>query len=71
MIRNLGQSDRILRLVAGVVVAALAWIYGGGWPVLGPILWIVAAVLILTAAFATCPAYRLLGLSTCPLKKTR
>ena len=41
----------------------------GGWPVLGPVLWVVATILILTAAFATCPAYRLFGLSTCPLKK--
>lgn len=69
MIRNLGQSDRILRLVAGIVAAIIAWFYGGGWPVLGPVLWVVAAILILTAALATCPAYRLFGLSTCPLNK--
>ena len=69
MIKNLGQPDRILRLVAGIVAAVIAWLYGGGWPVLGPVLWVVAAVLILTAALATCPAYRLFGLSTCPLKK--
>lgn len=69
MIKNLGQPDRILRLVAGIVAAVIASLYGGGWPVLGPVLWVVAAVLILTAALATCPAYRLFGLSTCPLKK--
>lgn len=69
MIKNLGQADRILRLVAGVVAAVIAWIHGGTWPVLGPVLWIVAAVMILTAAFASCPAYRLFGLSSCPLKK--
>lgn len=69
MIKNLGPTDRILRLLAGVVVAAIAWLYGGGWPVLGPVLWIVAAVMMLSAAFATCPAYRLFGLSTCPLKR--
>ncbi|KGJ05198.1 Protein of unknown function [Paracoccus halophilus] len=69
MSRNLGQTDRILRLVAGLIIAAVAWLYGGGWPILGPVLWLVAAVLVLTAGFATCPAYRLLGLSSCPLKK--
>ncbi|WP_323009545.1 DUF2892 domain-containing protein [Paracoccus sp. (in: a-proteobacteria)] len=69
MLKNVGSVDRILRLVAGIVVAAIAWVWGGGWPVLGPVLWVVAAVMILTAAFATCPAYRLFGLSTCPLKK--
>ena len=53
MIRNLGQTDRILRLIAGLVIAAIAWAYGAGWPVLGPVLWVVAAVLLLTAAFAT------------------
>ena len=69
MLKNLGQTDRILRLAAGIVIAAISWFYGANWPILGPVLWIVAAVLLLTAAFATCPAYRLVGLSTCPLKK--
>lgn len=69
MLKNVGPVDRILRLVAGVVLAVIAGTHGGGWPVLGPVLWIVAVVLLLTAAFATCPAYRLFGLSTCPLQK--
>lgn len=69
MLKNVGAADRILRLVAAVVLAGIAGTRGGGWPVLGPVLWIVAAVLLLTAAFATCPAYRLFGLSTCPLQK--
>lgn len=69
MIKNLGQTDRLLRLIGGIVVAIIAWIYGGGWPILGPVLWIVAVVMVLTAAMGSCPAYRLFGLSTCPLKK--
>ena len=69
MIKNLGQTDRLLRLVAGIVVAAIAWLYGAGWPILGPVLWVVAAVLVVTAALATCPAYRLIGLSTCTLNR--
>lgn len=67
MVRNLGTSDRILRLGAGVAVITGFW--GGSWPVLGPVLWAVAAVALLSAAFATCPAYRLFGLSSCPLQK--
>ena len=69
MIRNLGQTTRILRLIAGIAVALIAWTFGSGWPVFGPILWIMATMLMLTAAFATCPAYRLFGCSSCPLKK--
>lgn len=69
MIKNLGQTDRLLRLVAGIVVAVVAWGPGGTWPVLGPLLWLVAVVLVLTAAVSFCPAYRLFGLSTCPVKK--
>ncbi|WP_151719846.1 YgaP family membrane protein [Gemmobacter serpentinus] len=69
MCRNLGSFDRILRLVVGLATALLAWTWGAGWPVLGPVLWVIAVILILTAAAGRCPAYRLFGLSTCPMKK--
>ncbi|MFD1200193.1 DUF2892 domain-containing protein [Brucella gallinifaecis] len=69
MIKNIGQTERILRLIAGIAVAVIAWFYGGDGALLGYILWIIAAVLVLTSLFAVCPAYRLFGFSTCPLKR--
>lgn len=61
MLHNLSNTDRLVRLVIGVVLAALGLIYGG---LLYDVLAIVGVVLILTAAFNFCPIYRLLGIST-------
>ena len=60
---NVGSIDRILRIVAGLVLIALAatGIIGiWGW---------VGIVLLLTGVFRFCPAYALLGTNTCPTKK--
>jgi fatty acid desaturase len=60
---NVGKTDRIIRLVVAVVLAAL-WGFGivQGW--LGIVLLVVAGVLLLTALFGTCPLYSLLGISS-------
>ncbi len=67
MTKNVGTIDRILRIVAGLALLAFAmgWIAPGtGWNWLG---WI-GVVPLLTAAIGNCPAYSLLGISTCPVK---
>ena len=60
---NVGGIDRILRIVAGLVLIALAatGIIGiWGWIGIAP---------LLTGIFKFCPGYALLGMSTCPTKK--
>ncbi len=60
---NVGGIDRILRIIVGVALIALtaAGIIGvWGW---------IGVVPLLTGIFKFCPAYTLLGMSTCPLKK--
>jgi len=59
---NVGGIDRILRIVAGVVLIGLAatgtvgmW----GW---------IGVVPLVTGLFRFCPFYPLLGMSTCPMK---
>lgn len=59
---NVGGIDRILRIIIGLVLIALAatntvglWGYIGLMP-------------LLTGIFRFCPAYGLLGVNTCPLK---
>lgn len=60
MTRNVGTIDRAVRIVAGLVLLALA-LFGGQW-------WgWIGVVPLVTALAGFCPAYRLLGLSTCPL----
>lgn len=60
MSTNVGTVDRALRAIAGLVLIALA-LFGGQW-------WGWIGIVPLVTAFAGfCPAYRLLGLSTCPI----
>lgn len=64
---NVGSVDRIVRIVAGLLLIAFAVPIGFpqiGWNWVG---WI-GVVPLLTAVFAYCPAYTLFGLSTCPAK---
>lgn len=68
MSRNVGSVDRILRIIFGLALIAYAIPIGfsqTGWNWVG---WI-GVVPILTAIFSTCPAYSILGISTCPMKK--
>ena len=60
---NVGGIDKILRIVAGLALIALA-IAGIG----SPWTWI-GVVPLLTGIVGFCPVYPLLGLSTCPIKK--
>lgn len=71
MLKNVGNTDRIIRLLAA---AAFAWLYFSGTVagVLGIVLLVLGVVFTLTALVGTCPIYQLLGVSTCPIgtKKT-
>jgi hypothetical protein len=60
---NVGAIDRVLRIVAGLVLIALAATGTvGAWGRVG-------IVLLATGLFRLCPVDPLLGLSTCPLRK--
>jgi hypothetical protein len=60
---NVGSVDRIVRIVLGIGLVAVAL----GGSVVGPFLaltWIVTAILLVTGALGFCPLYALLGIST-------
>ena len=57
--RNEGSLDRLLRIVAGVVLLALVFV--GPHTPLG---WI-GIVPLLTGIVGFCPAYKILGINTC------
>ena len=60
---NVGTIDRVLRIVAGLVLIALAATGTVGW-------WgWLGVVPLATGLFRFCPAYMLLGVNTCPMKK--
>jgi len=60
---NLGSVDRIVRISVGATLIGLV-----AGDVIGP--WgYIGIVPIATALLGFCPAYRLLGFSSCPMKR--
>jgi hypothetical protein len=60
---NEGTIDRALRVIAGIALIAIVFV--GPQTPLG---WI-GVVPLLTGLIGWCPAYALLGINTCPMKK--
>jgi len=60
---NVGSMDRILRIIAGLALIALA---AAG--IIGVWGWI-GVIPLVTGIFRFCPAYTLFGINTCPAKK--
>jgi hypothetical protein len=65
MKKNMGNSDRIIRVVLAVIFAAL-YFSGTVTGTLGIVLVVLGAVFLLTSLISFCPLYTLVGLSTCP-----
>jgi hypothetical protein len=63
MKRNVGKSDKAVRLVVGVAIIAAGVYFQSWWGAIG-------AVPILTALMGWCPPYALLGLNTCSTKSS-
>jgi hypothetical protein len=63
MKRNVGQTDRIIRVIVGIALLALGF-FGNisGW--LGWVLMILGAILLVTGIIGFCPIYALLKTST-------
>lgn len=68
MKKNMGNGDRIFRLIVAGIVTGL---YFGGivTGTLGIILMVAAGIFLLTSLISFCPIYTLLGVSTCKVKK--
>lgn len=60
---NVGGIDKVLRIIVGIVLIALA-----STGIIGAWGWI-GVVPLLTGLFGTCPAYSLLGFNTCSIKR--
>ncbi len=61
---NEGLADRVLRVLIGAAVLSLAFVGPKTpWAYLG-------LIPLVTGLIGTCPAYTLLGISTCPMKRS-
>ncbi len=70
MSANIGNPDRLLRAILGLVLFVLPLInvpaiWSSGVLAYGSMA--VGLVLVVTAVFQFCPLYRILGISTCKL----
>ena len=62
---NVGGIDRVLRIVAGLVLIGLTLM-----GTIGPWGWL-GVVLLATGLLSTCPLYSIVGLNTCPVKSAK
>ncbi len=65
--KNVGSIDRILRIVLGIALLGAFFAFPDAsyrWFLL------IGIVPLATAFMSSCPLYTILGLSTCPMKKT-
>jgi uncharacterized membrane protein YtjA (UPF0391 family) len=69
MKKNVGNIDKIVRVVIALVAAYFA--YKGGFEAawIEYVLWAVSIILLLTTFMGSCPLYSIIGTSTCKVKK--
>ena len=68
MKKNMGSSDRIIRLLLAVVFAVL-FFTNTVTGIAGIILPVLAAVFVLTSLINFCPLYSMMGLNSCGTKQ--
>jgi hypothetical protein len=62
MKKNVGSTDKVIRIVLGLGIAALGFYYQSWWGLL-------AIIPLATAFISFCGLYTIFGISTCPSKK--
>lgn len=68
MKKNMGNADRIIRVIAAIAFAVL-YFTGTVAGTLGLVLVVLGAVFLATSFISFCPLYTLFGISTCKKEK--
>lgn len=68
MKKNMGSTDRIVRIVLAVILAAL-FFTNTVTGTLGIVLLVLAGVFVLTSVVSFCPLYAPFGIKTCATEK--
>lgn len=68
MKKNMGNTDRIVRVIIAIIIAAL-YFTGTLTGTLGTVLLVLAGVFVATSVLSFCPLYTIFGLNTCPAKQ--
>ncbi|MBK7939049.1 MAG: DUF2892 domain-containing protein [Lewinellaceae bacterium] len=70
MKKNMGSTDKVIRIILAVVFAAL-YFTGTVTGLVAYILLAFGAIFVLTSLISFCPIYALVGLSTCPVPERK
>lgn len=54
---NVGKTDRIIRIIGGLVIALLGVVFSSWWGLIG-------IIPLVTGLFSICPVYSLFGINT-------
>lgn len=65
----MGSADRVIRLILAAVFAVL-YFTGTVTGILGYVLLALGGVFVITSLISNCPLYSIVGISTCPVKKS-
>lgn len=57
---NIGNTERILRMIVGIIILALGVYFQSPWGIIG-------VIPLFTGLFRFCPLYTMLGINTCKL----
>ena len=70
MIANVGGTDRIIRILLGIVLIALGatHVVTGGLAIAA---YVIGALALATGVIRYCGAYSILGINTCPLESNQ
>lgn len=64
MTTNIGATDRVIRIVLGLILLSLLFILDGGIRWIG----LIGIIPLFTAAIRWCPSYSIIGTDTCGSK---
>lgn len=64
---NVGNIDRIARIIFGLILLSLPLWLDSSWRWLG----LIGIIPLITGLSGRCPGYSSLGLSTCPMRKPK
>ncbi|MDX2049532.1 MAG: DUF2892 domain-containing protein [Chitinophagaceae bacterium] len=67
MKKNMGNADRIIRLIIAAIVVAL-YLTNTITGTLGLVLLVLSGIFVVTSLVSFCPLYVLFGINTCPVK---
>lgn len=69
MNKNVGSTDKIVRIILAAIFAAL-YFTGTVTGTLGLVLLVLGGIFVVTSLISWCPIYAIVGLRTCPAEKS-